>query len=136
MNEIIIGWVHTNLEALEYRPFCEYYSFSRKGKLLYIGIAYKQDVRTEIVQTLKRLQISTNGLTIWVGSIASSSYERITEQIVRDVECLLIFTHQPSLNTQCTETYSGRDNLRVRSRGHSIIAICVKVESKKTYRTC
>ena len=113
-----------------------FYLFSRGRWLEYLGMAYRQSVRREILQTLLAFQLEARGLSVWVGDIVESDFGRITEQIVRDVECLLVITHRPILNTQCTKSYRGRDNLMVENRGCPLLRSCVKVEGGRIYRAC
>ncbi len=113
-----------------------FYMFTRGNNILYIGIAYHQDVYREIKQELRMFDISGIGLFIWLGYIIETSYRRITENIVRDVECLLIYTNQPSCNKQCKMNYTGRDNLKVRTKGCKLLRRCVKVEKGQVYERC
>jgi len=138
MNEIKINWVQTNFNEVGDYYDTYYYAFSRGNNLLYIGISYRQNVRTEIAQTLRRLKISANGLSIWLGYVNSeqTTYGRITEQIVLDAECLMIYTNQPTYNTQCKENYTRRCNLKVKTGGCSLIRRCVKCENNRVYLTC
>jgi hypothetical protein len=87
-------------------------------------MAYKQDVADEIRQTIRNFNYNEDGINIWLGYIDKSNYERITEEIVRDVESLLICANTPSDNTQNINNYSGRDNLKVENLGCSKIKSC------------
>ena len=138
MNEIKINWVQTNFNEVGDYYDTYYYAFSRGNNLLYIGISYRQNVRTEIAQTLRRLRISPNGLSIWLGYVNSeqTTYGRITEQIILDAECLMIFTNQPTYNTQCKENYTRRCNLKVKTSGCQVIRKCVRCENNRVYLTC
>jgi len=48
--------------------------------------------------------------------IFASEVSRISRQRLSDVECLLIYVHQPRLNDACRDKYSGRD-LEIVNRG-------------------
>ena len=117
MDSIIITWGFSNNEALKHIDDHKFYAFSKDGVLLYIGIAHRQHVVTEINQTINRLSLTEqkNQLTIWYGNITYSSYQRISESLVYDVECLMIFKNQPQLNSQCKKSYTGRENLKIKS---------------------
>jgi len=136
MDEVKIEWKQTNFSNVKNLPDADYYGFSRGANLLYIGISYHQDVVVEIRQTLTRLNINTNGLSIWLGDITESTYGRITERIVKDAECLMIGTNQPVKNTQCINTYTGRNNFKVKTSGCSLIRSCVRCENNQVYLTC
>ena len=136
LNEVILKWEKTNLNKLDDSEDTWFYMFTRGNNLLYIGIAYHQDVYREIKQSLRAFDISTLGLSVWLGYIVETDYGRITEQIVKDVECLLIYIHQPSYNTQCKSSYTGRNNLKVRNRGCPLLRRCVKIEGGMIYYTC
>ncbi|MCX7861973.1 MAG: hypothetical protein N2449_03190 [Bacteroidales bacterium] len=91
-----------------------FYALLKKCEILYIGSAYKMNVKDEIKQNINRLEIETKNLSICLGSIVKTiNVERITWQLIRDVECLLIYACQPKYNTQCKKYYTGRKNLIV-----------------------
>ncbi len=138
MNTVKINWQQINFSELGDFYDTYYYAFTRGNKLLYIGISYDQNVRTEIGQSIRRLRINTKGLTIWLGYLDSTAttYSRITRQIVIDVECLMIITNQPAYNNQCKENYRGRCNLKVRTSSCSLIRRCVRCENNRVYSSC
>jgi len=138
MEIVKIEWIKTNYREIKEYYDTYYYAFSRGNSLLYIGISYKQNVKTEIDQTLRRLGINTTGLSIWLGYLNSdaTTYSRITEQIIKDVECLMIYTNQPICNTQCKENYTGRCNIKVRTSGCPLIRKCVRCENNRVYLSC
>lgn len=138
MDEIKIDWVKTNYNEVGDYYDTYYYAFSRGNNLLYIGISYRQNVKTEIAQSQRRLGINVNGLSIWLGYVNSdqTTYGRITKQIVLDAECLMILTNQPTYNTQCKENYTGRCNFKVKTSGCSLIRRCVKCKNNRVYSTC
>ena len=136
LKEMKLQWKKTKLSELGDNEDTWFYAFTRGNVLLYIGITYHQVVHNEIKKRLRELSINSSGLSIWLGYIAESDYERITKQIVRDIECLLIYAHQPSYNTQCTSNYTGRDNLKVKNKGCPMLKSCVKVEEGEIYSRC
>lgn len=138
MDTLKVEWEQTNWTSLNEYYDTIFYAFTRGTTLLYIGIAYHQNANNEIRSTLNRLNISTTGLTIWLGYVNydRSTYARITEQIVKDAECLMIYANQPSYNTQCMSSYTGRNNLKVRTSGCSLIRNCVRCEYNTVYRSC
>ena len=71
--------------------------------------------------------MDSRGLTIWLGYIEDISYRRITEGIIKDVECLLIRTHKPPLNKACTEGYDRRDKLKIVNKNFPLLYENVEV---------
>lgn len=138
MDTVKIEWHRTSLAQIRNFHDTYYYAFSRGNNLLYIGQTYLQDVGTEIRQTIRRLNINPNGLSIWLGYIDDrlTTYQRITQQIVTDVECLMIYTNEPIYNQQCKQAYTGRCNLKVRTSGCNLIRRCVRCENNTVYLTC
>lgn len=138
MDILKINWEQTNFSDLPNNEDTYYYAFSRFDILLYIGITNRQNVKDEIRQTLQRLKINTTGLSIWLGYIdaTKTTYGRITEQIVLDGECLMINTNRPTLNQQCKQSYTGRNNFCVKTSGCKYIRNCVRYENNKVYLTC
>lgn len=117
MDSITITWSSINNEGLKYIDDHKFYAFSNNSILLYVGIAHRQHIVAEINQTISRLGLKEKKpeLTIWYGNITYSTYQRISESLVYDVECLIIFRNQPQLNVQCKKNYTGRENLKIKS---------------------
>jgi len=126
-----INWIRTNIDEILNYDDAYFYVFTRGSSLLYIGIAYHQDVDSEIKQTIRAFNLDSGKLLIWLGFIEDTDFRRITEEIVRDTECLLIYTNQPPLNTSCKESYAGRDNLMVLSDGCPYLIKCIKCENNE-----
>lgn len=138
MDTVKIKWQQTNYSDVGDLYDTHYYALSRGNTLLYIGISYDQNVKKGIQQTLKRLDVNTKGLTIWLGypDTEGTTYGRITRKIVQDVQCLMINTNQPAYNTPCKENYTGRNSLKVKTRGCPILRKCVRCENYKVYLSC
>jgi hypothetical protein len=93
-------------------------------KLLYIGQAFDQTLRERIPQPhdaytcVNQYLKNHPGTTplAMLGAITSASVERVTQQFVDDTECCLIFSNQPSCNTSCRDSYSGR-SIRITNTG-------------------
>lgn len=62
--------------------------------------------------------------------ISRSDYSRITEQLAKNIERLLIFIHQPKLNTHFKKGYAGRDSLKVISMGCPFSKPCIRVNER------
>ncbi len=118
MNNVTLEWEQVeDIDSIRKLDDTEFYAFTQDNTLLYIGIAYFQDVADEIRQTIRDFNYDENKIRIWLGYIDESDYERITEEIIRDVECLLICGNKPLDNTQCKDNYTGRDNLIIKNNG-------------------
>ena len=127
MDNITLEWKKVNnINNVRNFDDTEFYAFTQNNGLRYIGMAYKQDVADEIRQTIRNFNYNEDGINIWLGyiNIDKSNYERITEEIVRDVESLLIYANTPSDNTKNINNYLGRDNLKVENLGCSKIKSC------------
>lgn len=98
-----------------------------KVTLLYIGQAFDQTLRERIPQThpcdkCVHNYIKKNSgkeLRVLVGVIEKTSLEKITQVLFDDIECCLIYCKQPICNTQCKESYTGRD-LQITNTGDYI----------------
>lgn len=133
-SKILVAIGNVSQSKNEYMDLHGYYTIiagKHKGrkvenpKLLYIGQAFKQTLRERIPQDHKKAEkcilkyLRENpGTTVWVqtGSITSSDTKTRTQQIYDDIECCLIFTNQPKCNTQCKESYEGRE-IRITNTG-------------------
>jgi hypothetical protein len=118
--KVRILWEQSNLTNVKEAFDTCLYAFTRGTTLLYIGIAHRQEVAKEVNQTIKRLDQKGNGLVVHLGYI-QEAFEAVSETLVREVECLLIFRNQPTLNTQCKKSYTGRKPLSVYSQGLPVL---------------
>lgn len=119
-DKVSIKWEKTSIANLRTIEDTYFYALLRGDNVLYIGIAYHQNVADEVNKTINRLDEldkNTVGLYVCLGYITESTYGRITEQIVKDVECALIYHFQPPYNTHCTSSYKGRKNLTIYNKG-------------------
>jgi len=136
---VTIQWEKTSFSKLNEKyegSDANFYAFSRGKNLLFIGMAFKQQITDEVKQSVKDNHIGTAGLSIWLGHVVETEYKRLTPQIVLDVKRLLIFIHQPRNNTQFMKSYNGRDGLKVKSRRCKLLRPCVRAEAGSVYRTC
>jgi len=127
METLVIDWVKTNYSELPEMKNTYFYAFTRANHLVYIGITKstsEQTVKQEITNTIKRLNISTTGLSIFLGYMNRQTNhlglrKRIDDSLILNAECLLIFKNQPIENEQCKQSYTGRWNFRVISNDFS-----------------
>lgn len=119
MDSVTIHWRPTNYHQLSKCEDCYLYAVSFQQDLLYIGMAYSQTVQARLqhqAHIRAKYQYLLDDITVWLGTLTYSSFARISEQRIRDIEALLIFLHQPLDNTQSKSSYRGRPNLLVRSK--------------------
>jgi len=83
--------------------------------LVKIGQTYRQDFKRRLEQQLEDYWRELP--TFKIGEITWATAERITQQLVDDVECLLIYMRQPSDNSKCKKTYAGRGDLEILNTG-------------------
>jgi hypothetical protein len=139
MDIATIQWDSVTLEYLNNaHQTVDFYSFSRAGKVIYIGKSYLQHVEDEVKQSIRRLSVNTIGLAIHVGylDLSKSSASKRSVKLINDVESLLILCNQPNLNTLSKSGYWGRDDLKVKSIGHPNLNPCVKVENEEINCKC
>lgn len=138
MEHLTIAWQKQNFEEIGSCPYCDLYIIARFDNLLYIGQSYYQSVDTRINANISNFKIDMQGLIFWTGNIDlyRSSFSRTSSDMILDAECLLIYTHQPSYNTQCKSSYTGRDNFIVKTYGCTLLRPCVRCEKGKVYYSC
>ena len=107
-------------------------------RLLYIGQAYKQDLRTRIQQRhegykcinshLKKYK--KRSIIVMLGTITKTSLIKITQSLYDDIECCLINSNKPLCNQICKEKYTGRD-IKILNKGDysplKQISICKRI---------
>jgi hypothetical protein len=87
--------------------------------LLYVGKAYDQTLRKRIKQPHQGYDCVSKWLSenpgytllVMVGVITRAPGGHVSNQLVDDAECCLIFTNQPHCNELCKGSYTGRDLL-------------------------
>lgn len=133
---IVLKWEEVGYDELSEMEDSYFYAFSRNLNLIYLGTAYHQSIVYKIKSEIMKFEMDMKRLTIWIGHIVESDFKQITEQIVKDIECLLIHVHRPTYNTRCIANYTGRNNLKVRNHGCPYLRPCIKVEEDHIYKTC
>lgn len=89
----------------------------KDSRLLYIGQAYDQTIRQRIQQPhdvdecMSNFKKKNPGYDLFFksGIVSEIDQQKISSQLVDDVECCMIFRNQPECNTQCRESYMGRE---------------------------
>lgn len=84
-------------------------------KLLYIGQAFEQTIRERLKQPhdadacMKEEKQNEPNSDLWfkTGVITKHDQEKVTQQLLNDVECCMIYVNKPKCNTLCMETYEG-----------------------------
>ena len=87
--------------------------------LLYIGQTYNQTLRQRLSQAHPAYQCIANWLKlrdgfaalVMIGVVTRYSPADLTQALVDDAECCLIFHNQPPCNVNCKQSYNGRDIL-------------------------
>lgn len=141
-NTIQIRWIQTKLSKLDEHENHYFYAFSRANILLYLGKSHKTFLKQEIKQSLKRLEMSAIGLSIWIGwlfkydtehdkEIEITETELINSQLVDDAESLLIYRNKPTYNKTKIKSYRGRVPLTVISKGCLLLKGKITITSNK-----
>lgn len=95
-------------------------------KLHYIGVAYEQSLRTRIMQedTHPAYKEIDNFIAknpdykkyVRIGKISSKIQDRDSELLYKDIESCLIYDNKPLANTQCKDSYNGRQ-IKIENQG-------------------
>ena len=96
------------------------YMVFAKGKLRYIGMAYYEYLgerlsNHEVIDEIKD-DFPETSIRIRTGNIIAPDFDRISKQLVQDIESALINYHDPEYNISSTDTYWGRD-IQVTNQG-------------------
>ncbi|MCL5992536.1 MAG: hypothetical protein M1419_10630 [Bacteroidetes bacterium] len=123
MTTLAINWKRIPWRELNYVENSYFYMYITNKKPIYIGVSYKQHIVDEIYQTLESFNYRQVEISLYIGYIqyGKSTIEKISKELVKDSECLLIYCNQPRDNIQCKENYTGRDNLKVICNGTSYL---------------
>lgn len=141
MENVIINWekliLFSQIETLksELLDGCGFYAiitgkvidgYIREQKLYYIGVAYEQSLRTRIMQedthpAYKEIDnfIAKNSdykKYVRIGKISSKIQDRDSESLYKDIESCLIYDNKPLANTQCKDSYNGRQ-IKIENQG-------------------
>ena len=100
----------------EFFDDCYIYMFLSESEIIYIGKAHYQEMRKRLKQHLSgddvwkwiRKNFSLKNIRVKVAFIEELGQERMSMELVDDIENLLIVTQQPPANIQKTRTYGGR----------------------------
>ena len=98
----------------------------KEQKLYYIGVAYEQSLRARIMQedTHPAYKEIDNFIAknpdykkyVRIGKISSKIQDRDSESLYKDIESCLIYDNKPLANTQCQDSYNGRQ-IKIENQG-------------------
>lgn len=116
MDKILINWLQTSYDDLDYEEDAYFYALiDADDELVYIGNVYEQEIQDGIEGVVQDFDLDTKTLGIFIGYIEDMSYERISKQIVADAKNLMIYVYQPEYNTKGKKSYSGRAGFQIKS---------------------
>ncbi len=134
MREIIIKWERVDLTKIKKYEDTYFYLITKEYEVLYIGMSYKQEILREVKNTVKDFDFSLNEISLWLGYI--EEYKgRITQNLIKDVECALIFVHKPQYNSQCVREYTGRGSLVIKNLNCPFLYSSIEIDknARKIY---
>jgi hypothetical protein len=133
LNSISITWVMLSYDDLNIQERANFYLWTENDVLQYIGKSNQDKTKNEIDQNLREFQIKNrNELTFYYGYFSHSTFKRHTEKLILSIECLLIATNQPILNSHCKKTYNlsiHHNQLIVRNKGCNLLNKTSKVDN-------
>jgi len=118
MEKVTILWsgpysIDSAIERLRaYEDFGIYMVTRKWGQsetLVYIGLSYWSDFAERIQCHRREWLYDLRGIRVRIGRIRLGRGRIHSLERMRDVECLLIYVHQPIENVQCKSTYNGRE---------------------------
>ena len=127
-----LKWIKTNFSNVVNHDDCYFYAFSIGKNLLYIGNTMKQDVVNRVNQHLNiKFDGKSKGIQIWIAKLILPYNNRVSEKLIRDIECLLIFSNQPPKNVQCKMNYTGREFIKIHNKNFPFIKSNIQFSSRK-----
>lgn len=86
--------------------------------LLNIGLTYWRDFAERLAEHRRGMLRDLRGIRIRVGRVKLERGKLQSLERTEDVECLLIYVHQPEYNVRCKSSYNGRE-LKIVNVGRS-----------------
>ena len=99
IKSVTLNWQMTDCDNLRNMEEAPIYIICHNNDILYIGKSDLSEVNNEVNSNIYSFKISKSGLNIWLGYIDRSNISRVTSQLVRDTERLLIYRMQPLYNS-------------------------------------
>lgn len=132
MTTLAINWKRIPWRELNYVENSHFYMYVCKKQPIYIGIAYDWHIVDEIYQTLDSFKYRQADISLYIGYIqyGKSTMKKISKELIKDSECLIIYFNKPRDNTQCKKNYIGRNNLKVICNGTSYLHKVQKWQNK------
>lgn len=126
VQKVRIEW-YGPFDPYDYYPETYFYMvYDKKQRvILYIGQAYRQPVRNRILQHVwgdlwdwirRSKSIHVKDVAIKVGDLTRIGQQRVSKELIDDIESLMIIVLQPPGNIKNTRTYSGRE-LQIENTG-------------------
>ena len=138
MDTIKINWLPVPFNYLKKASNINFYAFTKRDTLLFIGSLYQQDIELEIRTRLNGMDENLYGLSIWLGSAypSESSFSRISEKMVLNTVCLLAKVNEPKhASSNCDDIEQLLNDLRIVNTGCSLIQKCSRLENGLIHHT-
>ena len=87
--------------------------WGNKRSLLYVGSVYGEMYWRSFAERIREHKrewlYDLRGIRIYVGRVKLQKGKRHSKKRIEDIECLLIYVHEPEENVRCKSSYNGRE---------------------------
>jgi hypothetical protein len=125
-----ILWEKQGLSTIGSVKDAHFYAIEVKGNLVYIGLAYGLNLKSEIYEAIATFRVNVADVSVSIGNIVKNIHNHVNKQLAEDIICLLVYKVKPSLNIICNQSYYGRDGLEIHNRGYKNIPASLSIDTK------
>ncbi|MEM6268390.1 MAG: hypothetical protein AAF998_03085 [Bacteroidota bacterium] len=130
MIQFNIQWSKALLSELDREIYAHFFAVVRGQKIVYIGNANGETLRTLLESTLASPDFHGGKTEIYLGRIREYGTRRIPAETIEGLHQLLVYARKPRLNRRGKLRYNGLANLRVTNSGCELLPYNVRAENR------
>lgn len=133
MSAYNIQWRATHQDLLQNEKYAQFFALVQNGKLIYIGLAFRQNISQTIPAFILRNNLDPANLKVYLGRIKEYTVKALDVQHLRAVHDLLVFARKPILNLTGRFDYQSQGDLRVINSGFELLPLRLREENKNVF---
>lgn len=133
MSAFNIQWTATRQEQLIQEKYAHFFALVCQGKLLYIGLAHRENISEMIPSFILQNNLDPASLKVFLGRIKEYGRIPISPMQIKGVHDLLIFARKPSMNIAGRFVYQSNGDLKVANSGFGLLPDRLREENKVVF---
>jgi hypothetical protein len=133
MSTYNVQWSAACLEKLTQERYAHFFALMHHGEVLYVGMAYRNDLQQLIPACIQQLDLDHLSLTLYLGRIREVGTGRISDASVRAIHDLIVFARKPQYNLVGKFVYQGAADLQLSNVGCHQLPAKLRAENNRVF---